>query len=103
VALVGTGVSKERSASIIKATRIGELGTLSLTSKSSVRRLLVTANVVASPAIIVALMMEAIHIYGTLVLTRATRRNIREDGILSSHLFHSRVYLVGTRATHDTT
>jgi hypothetical protein len=35
VALVRTDVSEERIASIIKVTRIGELGTLSMTSNRS--------------------------------------------------------------------
>jgi hypothetical protein len=52
VALVRTNVSEELSASFIRVTRIGELGT--------------TLAV-------------------TLVLTRATRRNIPEDVILHSH------------------
>jgi hypothetical protein len=57
VALVRTDVSEERSASSIRVTRIGELGTLAVTTSSS------------EPS----------------VLTRATRRNIPEDGILHSH------------------
>jgi hypothetical protein len=47
-----------------------------------VRRLLVTANVVSSSPILVALMMEAIPSPETSVLTRSTLRNIPEDGIL---------------------
>jgi demethoxyubiquinone hydroxylase (CLK1/Coq7/Cat5 family) len=82
VALVRTDVSEEFSASIIRVTRIGELGTtLAVTSNRrtllsapelkqlkhaankwfvflrSVRRLLVTANVVPSLSILVNLMM----------------------------------------------
>jgi hypothetical protein len=45
--------------------------------------LLVTANVVPSWLILVTLMMEAIYISETSVLTRATRCNIQDD-ILNS-------------------
>jgi hypothetical protein len=78
VALVRTDVSEELSASFIRVTRIGELGTtLAVNSnRSSVHRLLVTASVVSSSPMIVNLMKEALNSYETSVLTRAARRNI---------------------------
>jgi hypothetical protein len=59
VALVRTDVSEELSASIIRVTRIGELSTTLAIPSHSVRRLLVTANVVPSSLILVTLIMEA--------------------------------------------
>jgi hypothetical protein len=72
VALVRTDVSEELSASFIRVTRIGELGTLAVTSNQcgTLRRLLVTATVPSSP-ILVTLMMEALS-SSEAVLTRAT-------------------------------
>jgi hypothetical protein len=68
VALVRT------DASIIRVTRIGEIGTW----------LLVTANVAPSSPIFVMLMMEALRSSESSVLNY-TWRNIPEDDILHSH------------------
>jgi hypothetical protein len=61
VAIVKTDVSKERSASFIRVTRI------------------------LSP-ILVTLMMEALSYAETSVPTKATRRNIPEDAILHGNI-----------------
>jgi hypothetical protein len=68
VSLVRTDVSQERSASIIKVSRIGELGTTLAVTKN--RRTL-----------LVALVMEALSSTETSFLIRATRCNIPEDTI----------------------
>jgi hypothetical protein len=73
LALVRTDISEERIASIIGVTRIGWL------------YLIVTANVIPSSPILVALMLELLRSSETSVITRVIRRHIPKDGILHGH------------------
>jgi hypothetical protein len=81
VALIRTVVLEESIFSIIKETRIGELGkTLAVTNNRRTLRRNVTANIVSVSPIFVTSEIS--------VLTRATRRNVPEDGILRIDLIH---------------
>jgi hypothetical protein len=80
VAFVRTAVSEEGSASIVRVTRVGAVGTTCF-PLHSFRRLLVTVNVVLSSLVLVDLVMEALRFSETSILSNATRHNISEDGI----------------------
>jgi hypothetical protein len=97
VGLVRTDVAEEPSASFIRVTTIGELGTmLAVTSNRltlqrntkyfvflrSMHQLLVTASLIPSSLILVTLMKDALSSPKRRVLTRATWHNIPEDTTL---------------------
>jgi hypothetical protein len=82
VDLVRTDVLEELSASFIRVTRIGELGTtLAVTSNRRTLHRLLTASVVPSSPILVTLMKEELSSSETSVLARSARRNNPEDTI----------------------
>jgi hypothetical protein len=93
VALERIDVSEERTASIVRVTRIRELETTLAVSSNrhtlvflrSVRRLLDTTNVLSSSPILVTPMMEAPRSYESSALTRTTWRNFPDEVILHSH------------------
>jgi hypothetical protein len=86
VALARIYDSEERSESIIRVTRIGELGTrLVVTSNQrTLKRQLVTANLLLSSPLLVTLMVEALNSFETSAIARAALRNISEDRTLLS-------------------
>jgi demethoxyubiquinone hydroxylase (CLK1/Coq7/Cat5 family) len=79
VAPVRPDVSEGRIASIIRVTRIGELGALAVSSnRITLRRN--TVNALPRPLILVNLMMEAISSSETSILTNVSSRGASVTG-----------------------
>jgi hypothetical protein len=79
VALVTIDFSEELSASIVRVTRIGELGTTLVCNQQP------THAAKKSPTL-VTLTMEALSSFETSVLTRAIRHHISEEDFLHEDL-----------------
>jgi hypothetical protein len=108
VALVRIDIPEEHISSIIKVTRISELGTkLALTSNRStmrtngiyiyiflrsVLRLLVNVNIIPSSLILVTPIMNSILSSEVSILTRVTRRYIPEEALLMTIIVKMALY-----------
>jgi hypothetical protein len=94
VVLVRTDVLEKRISSIIRATRLAELGTTSaMTSNRSTlsASVLVSAKIVPSSPVLVTLILEVIGSSETSVLTQDTHLNMRVDGVIYSHVVKTSV------------
>jgi hypothetical protein len=80
-----TNVLEEHIASIVRVTRIGDLGTTLAITISSHRASVASGCFVPTSHFLVTLMMEALSYSGTSVVTRTARRNIPEDDIHHQH------------------
>jgi hypothetical protein len=97
VALVRTDVSEELSVSFIRVTRSGEQGTtLAVTSN---RRTL-PRNLFTFLLLLVTLVIAATYSSEDSLLTRATRHNIQEDGILQKVKCFKTRFIIWERTTY---
>jgi 3'-phosphoadenosine 5'-phosphosulfate sulfotransferase (PAPS reductase)/FAD synthetase len=94
LALAKTDILEEHIASIIRAKRMNEIILVFL---CNVPQLLVPANIVPSPLILLNILMEAIYSFETYVITIVTLLHIPEDDILhGNRLENLKSYIVLT-------